>query len=114
MVYCCKQKQNMEKMEVDDVVDLSIPQATVRDLQALTQTAGLTITRAAAPTISPAGGVNDQAAVSNPSLPPPAPADSGVAAIVTDNGNSVPNAPPAVTGNNNAVPAGHQDNGKNK
>lgn len=41
-------------MEVDDVVDLSmattpssgISQATARDLQALTQTSGLTITRA--------------------------------------------------------------------
>lgn len=44
-------------MEVDDVVDLSmattpssgISQATVRDLQALTQTSGLTITRALPP-----------------------------------------------------------------
>lgn len=44
----------MEKMEVDDVVDLSIGResavslsnATVRDLRALTQNAGLTITPA--------------------------------------------------------------------
>lgn len=41
----------MEKMEVDDVVDLSMGRdsmttATVRDLQALTQNAGLTITPA--------------------------------------------------------------------
>lgn len=43
----------MNKMEVDDVVDLSIGRdstpltnATVRDLRALTQNAGLTITPA--------------------------------------------------------------------
>lgn len=43
----------MEKMEVDDVVDLSmgrdsvsLSNATVRGLQALTQNAGLTITPA--------------------------------------------------------------------
>lgn len=43
----------MEKMDVDDVVDLSmgreslsLTQETVRDLQALTQNSGLTITPA--------------------------------------------------------------------
>lgn len=43
----------MEKMDVDDVVDLSmgrdsvsLSNATVRDLRALTQNAGLTITPA--------------------------------------------------------------------
>lgn len=48
-----KKVPNMEKMEVDDVVDLSmgrdavsLSNATVRDLRALTQNAGLTITPA--------------------------------------------------------------------
>lgn len=52
----------MEKMEVDDVVDLSvgsgresltITQATARDLRALTQNSGLTITPAPPPPSSP-------------------------------------------------------------
>lgn len=49
----------MEKMDVDDVVDLSIGRdsvpltnATVRDLRALTQNAGLTITPAPPSTVN--------------------------------------------------------------
>lgn len=68
---------------MDDVVDLSmattpaagISQATVRDLQALTQSAGLTITRAAVP------ATNAQAEPQ----PPPAVA-AAPAAVHTDNG----------------------------
>lgn len=76
----------MEKMEVDDVVDLSmattpssgISQATVRDLQALTQSSGLTITRAAPPPLPP------PPAIAN-SMPEPPATDNGTV-TVQDNG----------------------------
>ena len=68
----------MEKMEVDDVVDLSVPsvptpapasdanvlgisQATARDLRALTQNSGLTITPAPPPPPAPMSAPNNVA-----------------------------------------------------
>ena len=82
---------------MDDVVDLSmaptpssgISQATVRDLQALTQNSGLTITRANVPSETPAAVAGQNEAM------------------------AAPNSTPAVTGNG-AGPVNSQDNGKKK
>lgn len=101
----------MEKMEVDDVVDLSmattpssgISQATARDLQALTQTSGLTITRALPPPTPMNASVQD-------GIPP---ATGAVTTGATGGNSAAVAATPAISDNGAGPMAGPtQDNGE--
>lgn len=106
---------------MDDVVDLSmattpssgISQATVRDLQALTQTSGLTITRALPPP-SPLSLPTPMNSSSQESSPPATGDGSGITNANTG-GAAVPISAVSISDNGaptNVLTMPNQDNGK--